>query len=204
MVTGSPLQEWCSTGGLILISFPTDAEYFILRHILESLTEQRSTLIHSKPLRFNLPPSITPIDATAHALTAREALRRRLGNHEGTAFLENPADMQGFLSQLKKIAKSQPEIQWWLWWSPSDLVAQEVDDMEIVRYMRIIAKDFSGTPFLAFVAKDVHTQRGFALLEYISSVYLEVVRLTDREKIVHLWRVRKHPHLQLEGVEVEL
>jgi len=94
--------------------------------------------------------------------------------------------------------------QWWLWWSPSDLVAQKVDDMEIVKCLRVIAKDFSETRFLALVAQGVHTQQGHALLEYISSVCLEVERLVDDRHSMHRWRVVKHPDSQLVGGEIEL
>jgi hypothetical protein len=201
MSIGLPLKEWCNEGGLVLISFPIQAEYSILHHVLESFTDQQITIIHSKPITSKM-GNITSIDATGHALTAGSALRRRISQER--VVLENPADTQGFLSQLKKFIKSFSKTEWWLWWSPSDLVAQEVDDLEIAQCLRVIAKDFSGSRFLAFVARDVHTTRGLAIMKYISGVYLRIMRCEDKERQVHHWQVIKHPNLQLEGDAVEL
>jgi hypothetical protein len=203
-MTRLPLKKWCSVGGLSIVSFPPHAEYAVLDSTLESLADEKIALIHSKPVHHSPSTDITLIDATGHALTARSALRRRVSDQEGVTLVEDPTDMQGLLSQLKRLTKSLTHTQWWLWWSPSDLVAQKVDDMEIVKCLRVIAKDFSETRFLAFVAQGVHTQRGHALLEYISSAYLEIEHFVDDRHSMHRWRVVKHPDLQLVGGEIEL
>jgi hypothetical protein len=202
-VTRIPLEEWFGSGGLSIISFPAEAEYAVLNQMLDSLGEERMALIHSKPIHLDSKEYVTLIDATNHAPTARTTLRRRVGEYDNTTLLENPADVQGVLNQLGKIA-GLVQVKWWLWWSPSDMVAQGLTDEEVARCMRVIAKDFSETRFLGLVAKDVHTLRGLATLKYVSSIFIDVTRRVVEKHSVHNWSIVKHPHTELEGDEIEI
>ena len=196
-----PLEEWCSAG-LSLIKFPIDAEYTVLNQVLETSNGQSAVLIHSKPLRDTQVERVTTIDATGHALTAQTALRQRIKASEDGSTLENPEDIQSILSQLQKRRRSMSDTGWWLWWSPSDLVAHDIDESEIVRCIRALANEFSDTRFLVLVAKDVHSKQTLARLEYISEMTVDVNRVQDKNQIRHQWQVRKHPDTTLEGVEV--
>jgi hypothetical protein len=202
-VTRIPLEEWFGSGGLSIISFPVEAEYAVLNQMLESLSEERMALIHSKPIHLDSKEYVTLIDATGHAPTARTTLRRRVGQYDSTTLIENPADVQGVLNHLGKIA-GMVEADWWLWWSPSDMIAQGLSDEDITYCLRIVAKDFSETQFLGFIAKDVHTERGLATLKYISTRFMDVTRDDDDKRGVHIWRMLKSPDTALEGEEIEV
>ena len=125
-----------------------------------------------------------------------------MGDYDNDFKLENPANVQGVLNRLGKLAESV-RGKWWLWWSPSDMIAQGVTDEEVARCMRIIAKDFSKVRFLAFIAKDVHTNRGLAILKYISTTFVDVTRTMNDGHIVHNWHLLKHPTISLEGEVIE-
>ncbi|MDF1541280.1 MAG: hypothetical protein P1Q69_20450 [Candidatus Thorarchaeota archaeon] len=196
-----PLQEWCSTGGLALASFSTEAEYSTLAHILESLSNEKVTLIHSKPIRFALDASIALIDASSHELTARSALRRRISDQEDSKTIKNPADTQNFLNQLEKMSKKSTEKEWWIWSSPSDLLAHGVDETEIAQCLRVIANDYSEFRFIVLIPRDVHSPRGFAILEYIAEIHFTATGLKDGN---YLWSVAKHYDLKYEGAKIEI
>jgi hypothetical protein len=196
-----PLEEWCNAG-LSLIKFPIDAEYAVLNQILETTNGHSAILIHSKPLRDIRVENVTTIDATGHALTAQTALRQRIKASDDGATLENPEDIQSILSQLQKRRRSQSGTDWWVWWSPSDLVAHDIDESEIVRCMRALANEFSETRFLALVTRDVHSKQTLARLEYVSEMTVDVNRVQEKDQITHRWQVRKHPKSELEGVEI--
>jgi hypothetical protein len=202
-VTRIPLEEWFGSGGLSIISFPVEAEYAVLNQMLDSLSEERMALIHSKPIHLDSKKYVTLIDATGHAPTARITLRRRVGQYDSATLIENPADAQGVLNQLGRIA-DLVEADWWLWWSPSDMIAQGLSDEDIAHCLRIVAKDFSGTRFLGFIAKDVHTERGLATLKYISTRFIDVTRDDDEKRGFHIWRMVKSPDTALEGEEIEV
>jgi len=200
-VTEIPLEKWFGTGGLSIISFPVEAEYVVLDQIRDDLGDVSLSLIHSKPLNTESAQT-TLIDATGHEPTARTALRQRVGDYDNDFKLENPADVQGVLNRLGKLAESA-KGKWWLWWSPSDMIAQGVTDEEVARCMRIIAKDFSNVRFLAFIAKDVHTHRGLATLKYISTTFVDVTRIVNDGSIGHNWHLLKHPTIDIEGEIIE-
>jgi len=195
------LETWCSVG-LSLIEFPVDAEYSTLKKVLESFNGQSSVLIHSKPLRDIPLENVITIDATGHALTAQTALRQRIRASDDNTSLENPEDIQSILSQLQKQRRSHPDVQWWIWWSPSALVTHDVDENEIIRCFRALANEFSDDRFLILIAKEVHSERTLARLEYISEVTVDVTRDKTRGQITHEWRVRKHPDVKIEGAMV--
>ncbi len=136
-ITTIPLNEWFGTRGLSIISFPIEAEYVVLKQIRDAIGDEFQAIIHSKPIDDEI-ENTTLIDATRHEPTARTALRQRVSDHDSENFLENPADVEGVLNRLGKLAESI-KATWWLWWSPSDMVAQGVTDEEISRCLRIIA-----------------------------------------------------------------
>jgi len=197
------LNKWFGNKGLSIISFPVEAEYRVLDQVLEILSKESIALIHSKPIPRNSNEHITFIDATGHAPTARTTLRRRVGEYNNINVFENPADVQGVLTQLGKLAGSV-RVGWWLWWSPSDMIAQGLTDEEVARCMRNIAKDFSEIRFLGFVAKDVHSQRGLATLKYVSSTFVDISQPTTKKQGVYRWRLAKHQEREIEGDEIEV
>lgn len=197
------MHKWFGARGLSIISFPVETEYRVLDKILEVLSKENIALIHSKPIPLHSNEHITLIDATGHAPTARTTLRRRVGEYDSINVLENPADVQGVLTQLGKLAGST-KVDWWLWWSPSDMIAQGITDEEVARCMRVIAKDFSETKFLGFVAKDVHSQRGLATLKYVSSAFVDISQPTIEKHDIHRWHLAKHPDREIEGDEIEI
>jgi len=195
-----PLNDWLLDSGLTLIKFPVDAEYSTLTQILDNLDGQENILIHSKSLRsLQINNNTIKIDATGHALTARTALRQKISASENTSIIDNFEDMQSILNQFHKIRKSHLKSQWWIWWSPSDLVAHDIDENDILRYLRTIAKEFSDVRFLALVAKEVHSKQALARLEYIADVTLDIEKLQGEGP--HHWRLEKHP--LIEKVEVQ-
>lgn len=193
-----PLEDWCRTG-LSLVKFPVDAEYAVLNQILETFNGHSTILIHSKPLRDIQVENVITIDATGHALTAQTALRQRIRASDDDTTLENPEDIQSILSQLQRRRKSNPDVIWWIWWSPSDLVTHDVEETEIVRGLRALANDFSENRFLVLVAKDVHSKQTLARLEYISETTVDVERNKTKGQITHNWSVRKHHDTKIEG-----
>ena len=196
-----PLEDWCNTG-LSLIKFPIDAEYAVLTKILETSNGHSTILIHSKPLRDIPIENVTTIDATGHALTAQTALRQRIKASDDDTTLENPEDIQSILSQLQRRRKSNPDVKWWIWWSPSDLVTHNVEENDIVRCLRALANDFSNNRFLVLIAKDVHSKQTLARLEYISETTVDVDRDKTKGQITHNWSVRKHHDIKIEGAYV--
>jgi hypothetical protein len=134
--------------------------------------------------------------------TARTALRQRVSDQNSENVLENPADVEGVLNRLGKLGESI-KADWWLWWSPSDMIAQGVADDAVSRCVLIVAKDFSKVRFLAFVAKGVHTDRGLATLKYISTTYVDVTRESSNGKFSHRWHLLKHPTITMEGDIIE-
>ena len=195
------LETWCSAG-LSLIIFPVEAEYSTLLKVLETFNGQVTFLIHSKPLREIKTENTIILDATGHALTAQTALRQRIKASDDDATLENPEDIHSILAQLQKQRRSHPDVQWWIWWSPSDLVTHDVDEKEVIRCIRALSNEFSGDRFLILVAKEVHSEQTLARLEYISEVTIDVTRDRTRGQIKHDWSVRKHPDVKIEGVTV--
>lgn len=185
-----------------LIKFPVDAEYSTLNKVLKTFNGQSAVLIHSKPLRDIIITNVTTIDATGHALTAQNALRQRIKATGDDSTLENPEDVQSILSQLQKQRKSNPEVQWWIWWSPSDLVTHNVEETEIVRCLRALANEFSDHRFLVLVAKEVHSSQTLARMEYVSETIVDVCRDKTRGGITHDWGVRKHLDTKIEGAHV--
>jgi len=200
VVSKVPITDWFHDGGLVLIKFPIDAEYITLTQILDNIDGQENILIHSKSFR-NLQVNDTTIkvDATGHALTARTALRQKISASEDITSLDNIEDIQSILNQLYKIRKSHPESHWWTWWSPSDLVAHDIEENEILRCLRTIAKEFSDIRFLALIAKNVHSKQALARMEYIADMTLDIEKLL--EEGVYQWRLEKHPAKEKEGVQ---
>jgi hypothetical protein len=194
------LNKWFGNKGLTIISFPIEAEYTVLKQIHDGIGEESRVIIHSKPL--DDMKNTMLIDATRHEPTARIALRQRVSDQDSENFLENPADVEGVLNRLGKLGESI-KADWWLWWSPSDMIAQGVADDAISRCLRIVAKDFSKVRFLAFVAKGVHSERGLATLKYISAVYVDIIRESDNGKFKHRWHLLKHPTITMEGEIIE-
>jgi len=192
------LGDWCIEG-ISIITFETDTEYRVLQCILSSLDNSKVALVHSKGISFELNDEIILVDATGHALTAKTALRRRISDSDDERYIENPADIQGFLSRLRKLKQSHKEIKWWLWWSPSDLIAHGLDEDEIVQTLRVISSDFSDIHFMAFIAKEVHSKRGLALFEYVSNVSMSVERIREPDMNDLFWRTCKHPDVIKEG-----
>ncbi|MGY5852767.1 MAG: hypothetical protein RTU92_04295 [Candidatus Thorarchaeota archaeon] len=201
-MTTLPLQDWCPSG-LCIVNYPVHAEYGVLQQVTSALENQSLVIIHAKEIKTEFKSKVTFVDAMGHALTAQTALRRRISDSEGSTVLEDPADTQALLSQLRKLKKSDPEAEWWLWWSPSDLIAHGVDEKEIAKCLRVLATDFADTRFLAFVTRDIQSGMGLSLLEYIASVCIDVERKVDGNSITHTWRVAKHPDTKLEGEEIE-
>ena len=193
-----PLEDWCKTG-LTLIKFPVDAEYVVLNQILETSNDHSTILIHSKPLRDIHVENVKTINATGHALTAENALRQRIMASDDESTLENPENIQSILSHLQRQKKSHSEVQWWIWWSPSDLVNHDVEEIEIVRCLRALANDFSEYRFLVLVAKEVHSKQTLARLEFISETTVDVEREVAGFQTTDKWRVRKHHEIKLEG-----
>lgn len=183
------------------MSFQTRSEYSVLNQMLASLQEQRVNLIHSKPIRFAPSDNINLIDMSHHELTARSALRRRISDYDDRSMIHNPADTQGFLTQLEKLTKISSASEWWVWWSPSDLIAHGVEEIEIAQCLRVIASDHSALRFIALVPRDVHTERGFAVIEYLAEMHC---RTADGDDGKRLWEVAKHHDTRFEGVRVEL
>lgn len=196
-----PLKEWCSKGGFILISYPIKLEYSVLNQVLVGLTDEKISLIHSKPIRHSIARNTALIDVTGHELTARSALRRRISDQDDESQTWNPVDTQDFLSRLERVVKKQSQSDWWVWWTPSDLVTHGLEDIEIVPYMRVIASDLSDYRFIILVPEGVHTERGFSILEYIAEVH---ITSTLKENGKYIWKVIKHYNNEFEGAEVEL
>jgi hypothetical protein len=194
------LNKWFGNKGLTIISFPIEAEYTVLKQIHDGIGEESQVIIHSKPL--DDMKNTRLIDATRHEPTARTALRQRVSDQDSENVLENPADVEGVLNRLGKLGESI-KADWWLWWSPSDMIAQGVADDAISRCLRIVAKDFSKVRFLAFVAKGVHSERGLATLKYISAIYVDIIRESDNGKFKHRWHLLKHPTITMEGEIIE-
>lgn len=172
----------------------------MLKQIQDGIGEESRVIIHSKPL--DDMKNTTLIDATRHEPTARIALRQRVSDQDSENVLENPADVEGVLNRLGKLGESI-KADWWLWWSPSDMVAQGVEDDAVSRCLRIVAKDFSKVRFLAFVAKGVHSDRGLATLKYISTIHVDVTRKSGDGKFTHKWHLLKHPTITMEGEIIE-
>ena len=185
-----------------IISFPVETEYVVLNQIRKGLGDDSLALIHSKPISDSSEQLIL-IDGTGHEPTARTALRQRVGDYDNANILENPADLQGVLNRLGKLAETV-KVDWWLWWSPSDMIAQGVTDEDVGRCLRIAAKIFSKMRFLVFIAKDVHTHRGLATLKYISTTFVDVTRSTYDIRIDHSWHLLKHPTTNFEGETIEI
>jgi hypothetical protein len=200
-----PLDSWMRNGGLGIIKFPISTEYSVLAKVLQGIDSEGCVLIHSKPLRSPkfLTATTVTVDATGHALTARTALRQRISASEDVSVLDSPEDIQATLSQLYKLRKQHPEKQWWIWWSPSDLIAHDVDEKEILRCLRAIAKEFADVHFVALVAKEVHSREALARIGFIAEVSLDIEPV-EGEKVhrLHHWHVEKHPGTEIEGVEV--
>lgn len=172
------------------MNFPIEAEYATLEQVLAGCNGESVVLIHSKPVRGEPRSGLTLVDATGHSLTPKEEILRRIGDTDSLS-VEDPSDIQEFLIHLRKTRKSLPETRYWVWWSPSDLVAQGVQDSEIVRCLRVIAKEFASSHFIALAAKNVHSDQGQALLEYVSEGVVDVTK--D-------WSVVKHPTLLQEMI----
>ncbi|GAH35913.1 unnamed protein product, partial [marine sediment metagenome] len=49
-MTEIPIEKWFGIGGLTVISFPVEAEYFVLNQIRNDLGDESLALIHSKPV----------------------------------------------------------------------------------------------------------------------------------------------------------
>lgn len=200
MTSKTSIEDWLHDDGLNLIKFPIFSEYSTLTQILSTLQNQENVLIHSKSLHsLQINDSTIKIDGTGHALTARTALRQKISASEDISTLNNPEDIQSILNQLYKIRRAHPEPQWWIWWSPSDLVAQDINENEILRCLRAIAKEFADMGFLALIAKEVHSKQALARLEYIADVTVDIVKHQEEGK--HQWSVQKHPIMEKEGVQ---
>jgi hypothetical protein len=193
-----PLADWCNSG-LSLVMFPVDAEYSTLNMVLEACNRQSAVLIHSKPLRDIPVDNIITIDATGHALTAQTALMQRIKALDDDTTLDNPEDIQSILSQFQRYRKLNPKVEWWIWWSPSDLVTHDVDENEIVRCLRVLANYFSDYRFLVLIAKEVHSDLTLARLEYVSETTVDVKCDETEGQVSHSWSVRKHYHTKIEG-----
>lgn len=178
-------KRWLEIGGLCVITFPIELEYEVQYQILKALKDEDIALMHSK--RYHGTPSekMRLIDITGHSLTASAALRHRLGPD---ALIENPADIRDVLSQMRKI-REQIAKSWWIWSSPSDLLAHEIEEKEIIKAMRVIAKDFSKSHIIIMMPREVHTEEMLTLVKYIADVMIDVEFKND----TIVWKVKKHP-----------
>jgi len=199
-----PLLEWCSKGGLSLISFDTNAEYTALKHILDSLSEKKIILIHSKPIRDELTSNITLIDATSHTLTESAVISSQLGEEKGPFVIDTPADIRVFLGRFQKLTNTFKDTDFWVWWSPSDLITHGIEEKEIARCLRIFSKDYSTLNVLVLIAKNIHTPQGFAILEYITEKHFAFTRSNIADRDAYSCKILKHPDMQMEGEVVEL
>lgn len=184
------IPRLCEDCSLLLVTFPIQSEYSALDEILLGCDGQKTVLIHSKPVRTRESKGVTLVDATGHSLTPREEILRRIDSADSLA-VDDPSNLQDFLGHLRRLKRSLPETAYWIWWSPSDLVAQGVPDSEIARCLRVIAKEFSKSHFIALVAEQVHSSQGQALLEYVSEGIINAGR--D-------WSIAKHPVLSQDVV----
>ena len=197
------IQDWLDERGLVIIKFPVVAEYTILNEILNVLDDQEVVFIHSKLPRYvNVSDSVTKIDATGHALTARTALRQKISASDNISTLDNFEDIQSILNQFSRIRKSFPGPHWWIWWSPSDLVAHDISEDEILRCLRAIAKDYSDIRFITLVAKEVHSSQALSRFEYVADILLDVE--TPQEDESYQWQIRKHPSMESTGVKLNV
>jgi len=195
-----PIKDWLDDNGLILIKFPIVAEYTILNQIMNVINDQNFIIIHSKLLRYTfVSDNAIKIDATGHALTAHTALRQKISTSDDISALDNLEDIQSILNQFHKIRKSHPLPRWWIWCSPSDLVAHDISEDEILRCLRAIAKEYSDIRFIALVAKEVHSERALSRFEYIADILLDVE--THREEEAYQWQISKHPGIEKKGVQ---
>ena len=75
-----------------------------------------------------------------------------------------------------------------------------LEDFEIAQCLRIIAKDYEDQRFICMVARNVHSDQGFAIMEYISEMHMKT---TPTKNGKTSWKVIKHFEQELEGVEIE-
>ena len=203
MTNKLPLEEWCSSGGISMISYDTRFEYIVLNKVLESLAGSQITLIHSKQIRDTLPSNITLIDATGHGLTETSVLHSQLTIGTDYSVIDNPEDTRLFLNKFHKLTKIYPDTEYWVWWSPSDLLTHDLDERAISKCIRIMAKDYSDLKILILIVNNVHSKQGFAILEYISESHYEYSLSESGTDDKHKCCVIKHPNVKLEGEMVE-
>ncbi len=191
-----PFDNLCKTDGLFLVSFETDSEYSVLKQVIENLPDKEIILIHSKLLDEDLGENVLLCDATGHSLTERAVLKARLKPQKKITVFENPADIRSFLINLRKLVETHKDIEYWIWWSPSDLLTQDIEEKQIAKCLRVISKDYSDVRFLVLIAKNIHSTRGFSVLEYISKGHFEVTRNSEGG---YNWSIIKHPDTKQEG-----
>ncbi|MHA1770331.1 MAG: hypothetical protein ACTSYL_02250 [Candidatus Thorarchaeota archaeon] len=188
-------KEWLATG-VNLITFPVSLDYSVFHEILSEIGPDAVVVIHSKSLSW-LSEEETPIllDATGHAITPASSLRRRLADTEGVHRVEDPADIRALLSEIRRFTKTAKKT-YWVWWTASDLLAHGLHDIDIAKCLRVLNTEFR-TPFVALVARDVHTEEGINLMGLVSMVWIDVTAEPEGQR--HTWRVVKHFRYELEG-----
>ncbi len=202
MMSGLPFDKWFTTKGnegLCIIEFPSQIDYEVLYEVLEVLVDTNVALIHTKPVEFELWKTVFPIDATLHSRTVDTRLKHRVADNSILRF--SPFSTQGFLVSLRKqsevISRTLGHPLWWLWWTPSDLAIQKVDDSTIVECIGAIGSEYRDTNFMVFVVKEAHTERGLSLLELAPRILIDVEFHDDESKLA--WQVVRHPNRELRG-----
>ncbi len=206
MISKLPLEKWFAKSGLCIIEFPTQADYEVLYKVLESLVESNVVLIHSKPVEFDLWGSVVCIDATQDTRTVESRLRHRIEGKK-SIFRFNPFLTQSFMVSLeiqqKEVSKKLKKPHWWLWWTPSDLAIQRVDDDVIVECIGAISRKYRDTNFIVFIAKEAHSERGLSLLELAPRILIDVTCNDDGEKQTFSWQVTRHPNREIIGGRID-
>ncbi len=185
-------DEWL-VAGVNLITFTTALDYRVLQRVVSGMADD-GVVIHSRPLSWlDDRPSVL-FDVTGHAGAPASSLRRRLADVGDVPHIGNPADIKMLLSEIRRFSKAIRK-KYWVWWTPSDLLAHGLDDLGVAKCLRILNSEFK-TPFLALVAKDVHTPRGLNLMAMVSMVWIDVTKTDDRGSV---WAAVKHPDPAFEG-----
>lgn len=195
------LADWLVQKGITLITFPLEAEYAVLRHVLTQLESDRVFLIHSKEPPQWVPSDIVLLDATGHSQAIRTTFIQKAISDDLQHFLENPSDSQEFMTRMRRMAKSHPKRNLWVWWSPTDMVAHSVSDIDLATTLRAISSEIAEKSFIAFVAKRVHSYQGLATLAFVSQVLIDVKERIDGDN-EYVYQVKKHPNPEVQGAEV--
>ncbi len=178
--------------GVNLITFPTKLEYSIFQDVVSGI-EPTTIVIHSKPPVWLTPKSeLTLVDATGHLISTAGALRRKMSH--SAYVIPNPGDVKMVLSKIRDINRTT-KCDYWIWWTPSDLLAHGLEDVDIAKCLRVINSEFK-RPFLAMVARDVHSDKGVNLMGLVSMTWFDIKNESEKEE--YRWSVAKHFNSQIE------